>query len=157
MDRAGGNQVRLFGASSFVLFARFDVFEQLKIYFVHAADDKIKLWSLSYQDAIFHFWREAVLNIEPKFQDKETYQQDIVTFYWTFKYKLEEILDAVKKIQDSHKINRKNIRYNSGENPNYFYLGANIFLRSTQKVSNPSAGENVVLDKDRCGTSLWLM
>ncbi|KAI7900744.1 uncharacterized protein BX663DRAFT_553740 [Cokeromyces recurvatus] len=83
------------------VYASVDIFEQLKIYFVHAADE------------VFHFWREGVLNIEPKFEDKETYQQDIITFYWTFKCKLEESLDAVKKIQDSHKINR----YNSGEKP----------------------------------------
>jgi len=98
-------------------YASVDVFEKLQIYFVHAADDKIKLWSLSYQDEVFHFWREGVLNLEPKFEDKETYQQDIITFYWAFKCKLEESLDAVKNIQNSHKINRKNSRYNSGENP----------------------------------------
>lgn len=48
-------------------------------------DNKIKLWSFSYQDEVFHFWREGVLNIEPKFEDKEMYQQDAINYYWTFK------------------------------------------------------------------------
>ncbi|CEG74360.1 hypothetical protein RMATCC62417_09595 [Rhizopus microsporus] len=64
-------------------YASVDVFEQLKIYFVHAADNKIKLWSLSYQDEC----------------------------------KLEETLDTIKKIQSSHKDNRKKSRYNSEETP----------------------------------------
>ncbi|KAG1183379.1 hypothetical protein G6F36_008492 [Rhizopus arrhizus] len=98
-------------------YASVDVFEQLKIYFVHAADNKIKLWSLSYQDEVFHFWREGVLNIEPKFEDKEMYQQDAINYYWTFKCKLEETLDTIKKLQISHKDNRKKSRYNSGETP----------------------------------------
>ncbi|KAG1558248.1 hypothetical protein G6F49_004678 [Rhizopus delemar] len=108
-------------------YASVDVFEQLKIYFVHAADNKIKLWSLSYQDEVFHFWREGVLNIEPKFEDKEMYQQDAINYYWTFKCKLEETLDIIKKIQVSHKSNIKKNRYNSGETP-----------KSLSEIINPS-------------------
>ncbi|KAI8384210.1 hypothetical protein BD560DRAFT_322234, partial [Blakeslea trispora] len=67
------------------IYASVDVFEQLKVYFVHAAGSKVKLWYLRYQDKVFHFWRERVLNIEPHFEDKEMYQQDAITFYRTFK------------------------------------------------------------------------
>ncbi|KAI9487871.1 MAG: hypothetical protein EXX96DRAFT_599451 [Benjaminiella poitrasii] len=78
-------------------YASVDVFEQLKVYFVHTA---------------------GVLNIEPKFDDKEMYLQDAINFYWTLECKLEETLDTIKKIQSSHKDNRKKSRYNSEEKYN---------------------------------------
>ncbi|CEP13207.1 hypothetical protein [Parasitella parasitica] len=87
------------------LYASVDVFEQLQVYFVHAV---VK---------IFNFWREGVLNIELKLEDKEMYQRDTTNFYWIFKCKLEETLDTIKKIQSSHKNNIKKSRYNSGKTP----------------------------------------
>ncbi|KAI7902940.1 uncharacterized protein BX663DRAFT_531072 [Cokeromyces recurvatus] len=86
-------------------YASVDIFEQLKIYFVHAAEE------------VFHFWRKGVLKIKLKLEDKEMYQQEAINYYWTFKCKLEETLDTIKKIQNSHKNNRKKSRYNSGETP----------------------------------------
>lgn len=49
------------------------------------AEDKVKLWSLSFNESIFHLWREDVLEIKPDFKDKEEFLQQTIRFYWSFK------------------------------------------------------------------------
>lgn len=74
-------------------YASLDVFQTVKIFFVHAAEDKVKLWSLSFNENIFHLWREDVLEIKPDFKDKEEFPQQTIRFYWSFKCQLCGIIE----------------------------------------------------------------
>ncbi|KAI9259341.1 hypothetical protein BY458DRAFT_534925 [Sporodiniella umbellata] len=87
-----------------------DVFEKLNVWFVNAAVFLLP-------GEIFHCWREGVFNFESNLEDKKMYQQNAINFYWAFKCKLEEVLDAIENINNFHK--KKNIKsgYVSGETP----------------------------------------
>ncbi|KAI8363934.1 hypothetical protein BD560DRAFT_473605 [Blakeslea trispora] len=139
-------------------YASLDVFQTVKIFFVHAvgklivlygarktsysfnsspfflfAEDKIKLWSLSFNENIFHLWREDILEIKPDFKDKEEFLQQTIRFYWSFKCQLENTLKAIQNLHTSHKENLKQARYSVSPPPLLSQLVNPSIVRLTEK------------------------
>ncbi|KAI9480490.1 MAG: P-loop containing nucleoside triphosphate hydrolase protein [Benjaminiella poitrasii] len=49
------------------------VFEKVKIYFIHAAKDEIKLWSISFGENTRHLWKEYEPKIRHEFDNNEEF------------------------------------------------------------------------------------
>ncbi|CEP16965.1 hypothetical protein [Parasitella parasitica] len=88
-------------------YASLDSFMRIKVYFLHAADEHLHLWSVSYQEeGIFDLWREAAVRILPSDADKLTHVPSFMQFMWTTKSLLEKsISDIISLKQEHEKVN----------------------------------------------------
>lgn len=87
-------------------FASVAKFSQVKVFFLHAAETKLHLWSMRYQpDGFFDLWRELCLEIKLLFEDRIIFLPQLIRFCWNTKCLLEQ---AVKNIIMS-KMNIKQI------------------------------------------------
>ncbi|KAG0754969.1 hypothetical protein G6F57_012931 [Rhizopus arrhizus] len=87
-------------------FASVAKFSQVKVFFLHAAETKLHMWSMRYQpDGFFDLWRELCLEIKPLFEDRIIFLPQLIKFCWNTKCLLEQ---AVKNIIMS-KMNIKQI------------------------------------------------
>ncbi|KAI7892165.1 uncharacterized protein EV154DRAFT_543377 [Mucor mucedo] len=95
-------------------YASLDIFQTVKIFFVHAAEDKVKLWSL-----------EDVLEIKPDFKDKEEFLKQTIRFYWNFKNS--------DSSRENIKQNLKQARYSFSPPPLLSQLVNPSIVRLTEK------------------------
>ncbi|CAO3651579.1 unnamed protein product [Mucor hiemalis] len=86
-------------------FASIEQFGQMKVFFTHAAEKTIYLWSLSYEHEgrVYELWLERKLHLQPEFKKRDEELLNIITFYWSMKNLLEEATDTMLKLQEEHK------------------------------------------------------
>ncbi|KAG1071755.1 hypothetical protein G6F42_025988 [Rhizopus arrhizus] len=56
-------------------FASVDNFSPVKVFFIHAPETRLHLWSVRYQDGLYDFWREHCLEIRPNFENRAVVEQ----------------------------------------------------------------------------------
>ncbi|KAL9553165.1 hypothetical protein MBANPS3_003415 [Mucor bainieri] len=82
--------------------ASLNTFEKIKVYFLHAADENLHLWSVSYKEGIFALWRELNVHIKPDKTDKAAHVPDFVKFFWSVKCLLEQTIDDIGTLKREH-------------------------------------------------------
>ncbi|KAG0822793.1 hypothetical protein G6F16_011166 [Rhizopus arrhizus] len=114
----------LFGALSMLktiadtfYFASIKQFGQMKVFFVHAAEKNIYLWSLRYEHEgrAYELWLEKTLHLQPEFEKQNEELPNVINFYWSMKCLLEETTDTMLKLQEEH--NKKLEEYNCSISP----------------------------------------
>ncbi|KAG1054981.1 hypothetical protein G6F43_003029 [Rhizopus delemar] len=94
-------------------FASVDKFCQVKTFFLHAADNKLHLWSVRYQaDGLFDLWRESCLKIRPNFEDRVEFLPQMIKFCWNTKRLLEQAVNHLIEVKNEHQGNISKYRYN---------------------------------------------
>lgn len=63
------------------------VFKKMKKFFIHAAGEEIKLWSLWFSSNIYHLYKEDRFDIKPEFSRKADYLQHAVSFFLEYEGK----------------------------------------------------------------------
>ncbi|GAA5802099.1 hypothetical protein HPULCUR_007559 [Helicostylum pulchrum] len=67
-------------------FASIEKFSHAKVFFLHAADTRLNLWSVRFQsEGVFDLWRESCLEILPLFKDRVSYLPLLIEFCWNTK------------------------------------------------------------------------
>ncbi|KAI7906786.1 uncharacterized protein BX663DRAFT_466981 [Cokeromyces recurvatus] len=102
----------LFGALSMLktiadtfYFASIEQFGQMKVFFTHAAEKTVYLWSLRYEHEgrVYELWLEKILHLQPEFEKRDEELLNIINFYWSMKSLLEEATDNMIRLQEEHK------------------------------------------------------
>ncbi|KAG1146144.1 hypothetical protein G6F37_000905 [Rhizopus arrhizus] len=85
-------------------FATAETFSRLKVIFIHAADDKIFLWSIRFiqECSIFEMWEEKALQINTSPSAKSTFIPECITFYLYMKEVLSNTASCVLQLKAEH-------------------------------------------------------
>ncbi|KAG1449113.1 hypothetical protein G6F46_001409 [Rhizopus delemar] len=95
-------------------FASVEKFKKVKVFFVHAAESQIQLWSIRFEpEGIFDFWRETFFDIKPDFEDKLDALPRLISFCWTMKSLVQEAVDNIVALREEHNIKMAKYRYSS--------------------------------------------
>ncbi|KAG1136731.1 hypothetical protein G6F37_011747 [Rhizopus arrhizus] len=64
-----------------------ETFRCIKVFFVHAAEETLYLWSLRFEPEgpVYKLWLEDMLLIKPDIEDKLEAMPAIINFFWNFK------------------------------------------------------------------------
>ncbi|KAL9537076.1 hypothetical protein MBANPS3_012106 [Mucor bainieri] len=91
-----------------------DLFQQLKVYFVHAAGNEIHLWSVRFRKGdCYELWREDHLEIKTCFEDKVGFLPALIQFYWNMKGLLENSVDSLVALREDHLRHQVESRYSA--------------------------------------------
>ncbi|OBZ82243.1 hypothetical protein A0J61_09710 [Choanephora cucurbitarum] len=84
--------------------ASVDTFSKLKILFVHAADDKVFLWSIRFVNAfsLFEMWQEKSLQVNPSPEAKAAFVPECIAFYLHLKTELEKTVTCISTLKLEH-------------------------------------------------------
>ncbi|KAG0938477.1 hypothetical protein G6F57_006685 [Rhizopus arrhizus] len=94
-------------------FASVEKFSRVKVFFLHAAETKLHLWSLHYQpDGFFDLWRESCLQIQPHFEDRMVFLPQLIKFCWNTKCLLEQAVNNIAECKNEHQEISSKYRYN---------------------------------------------
>ncbi|KAI9476597.1 MAG: hypothetical protein EXX96DRAFT_652202 [Benjaminiella poitrasii] len=63
------------------------------------------------KEGIYELWREDTAVIKPLFTEHQDMLQDTIRFYWTMKSLIEEAVDNIVLLRDSHDMKKKEFRY----------------------------------------------
>lgn len=85
-------------------YGSFARFEKIKVYFVHATDRTVYLWSMSLalEGSIYDLWLEDSLEIKPGISDKLEAIPNFHQFYWKIKELLKETSRMVMELKKEH-------------------------------------------------------
>ncbi|CAO3640887.1 unnamed protein product [Mucor hiemalis] len=94
-------------------FASAEKFSLVKVFFLHAAENEIHLWSIRFQtDGVFDLWRELCLEIKPEFEDRTLFLQKLLKFCWSAKCLLNQAVQNIVAVQNEHKDNSSKYHHN---------------------------------------------
>ncbi|KAL4206116.1 hypothetical protein AB4K20DRAFT_2000069 [Rhizopus microsporus] len=79
-------------------------FGQVKVFFAHATDKVIYLWSVRYEDKgrLYELWLERRPNLQTQFEKRRVDFLNVISFYWAMKGLLEEATDKIIGLQQEH-------------------------------------------------------
>ncbi|CAJ0768895.1 20046_t:CDS:2, partial [Entrophospora sp. SA101] len=84
------------------------LFCSIKVFFLHTLEDRMELWSMMMVSAeVFLFERIKKVTVPVLFDDRDKLC-DYLDLLWTFKIKLEETTEIIKKLRSDHISNRFN-------------------------------------------------
>ncbi|KAI8144736.1 hypothetical protein BJV82DRAFT_57723 [Fennellomyces sp. T-0311] len=84
-------------------YASFKVFSRLKLYFLHAHTEHIRLWSISCPEPrVFLMMREDKCTVPVDSNDDPKVLLDYIGFSWTFKERLENTLKVLSDLEKSN-------------------------------------------------------
>ncbi|KAL7325886.1 hypothetical protein PS15p_208310 [Mucor circinelloides] len=87
-------------------FGSVDTFMKIKAYFIHAADERLHLWSVGYRnEGAFDLWREASVHILPDESDKAVHIPRFVQFFWNTKCLVEDSISNIMALKQQHDAN----------------------------------------------------
>ncbi|KAG1445994.1 hypothetical protein G6F46_010677 [Rhizopus delemar] len=123
-------------------FASVEKFKKVKVFFVHAAESQIQLWSIRFEpEGVFDFWRETFFDIKPDFEDKLAALPMLISFCWTMKSLVEEAVDNIVALREEHNIKKTKYRYSS-DTPVLLYDIVNpIILKPTKETDSTGMAE----------------
>ncbi|RCH82648.1 hypothetical protein CU097_005701 [Rhizopus azygosporus] len=124
------------GISWRIFYASREAFKKLKIFFLHASDTQLHLWSLIYcGQGFFEIWRESFIDIKPKFKDHLEFLPAGIQFYWDMK--MSELLcltdKVIEDLKEEHVKALQKYRYSSCPVPTLKELINPIILKLTQE------------------------
>ncbi|KAI8387521.1 hypothetical protein BD560DRAFT_320769, partial [Blakeslea trispora] len=84
--------------------ARIETFENVKVFFLHAAGESLYLWSLRFEQKaqIYELWLEDMLLIKPNFEDKLEALSGFLRFFWAMKCLLRESIQNISQLKKEH-------------------------------------------------------
>ncbi|KAG1453461.1 hypothetical protein G6F46_006860 [Rhizopus delemar] len=93
-------------------FANAETFSKLKVLFVHAADDKVFLWSINFikECSMFEMWEEKALEINPSPSAKSVFIPECISFYLYMKEELSKTARCVLQLKKEHEEALKEFR-----------------------------------------------
>ncbi|KAG1139547.1 hypothetical protein G6F37_005795 [Rhizopus arrhizus] len=122
-------------------FASVAKFSQVKVFFLHAAETKLHLWSMRYRpDGFFDLWRELCLEIKPLFEDRIIFLPQLIKFCWNTKCLLEQAVKNIIDVKNEHQANCSKFRYNT---ENYTQLSSiinPIIIKLTKEEDSAGMG-----------------
>lgn len=82
-------------------------FSKIKVFFIHAANRTVYLWSMSLADeeSIYDLWLEDFLDIKGTIDDKLQDIPNFLQFYWKLKELLKETSQAILELKKEHEAN----------------------------------------------------
>ncbi|KAL9537500.1 hypothetical protein MBANPS3_011728 [Mucor bainieri] len=87
-------------------FGSLHLFMKVKVFFIHAADEHLHLWSICYQkEDVFDLWREASVHILPDEGDKKLHVPRFMQFLWNTKCLIEESINNIIELKQQHGTN----------------------------------------------------
>ncbi|KAI9258720.1 hypothetical protein EDC94DRAFT_521452, partial [Helicostylum pulchrum] len=80
-----------------------ETFQKIKLYFLQASNDNIRLWSMEYfQNGMYYFVREAKIKISQGFSQKDKVLADMCKFFYMLKIYLEETIELLRLLKEEH-------------------------------------------------------
>ncbi|KAI8092363.1 uncharacterized protein B0P05DRAFT_583618 [Gilbertella persicaria] len=89
------------------VYADIDIFKQLKVCFVHAANNKIRLWAFCLVSKQLYILNRIDSSVLPT--DSSNAENDLkgmTNLFWKLKQTIEEATETLKKIKESHEKNK---------------------------------------------------
>ncbi|GAA5802685.1 hypothetical protein HPULCUR_008159 [Helicostylum pulchrum] len=85
-------------------FASLATFRQCKVFFLHAAGERLYLWSLSFEPEgpIYELWLERMMLIKPDVDDKPESLPSFLKFFWGMKCNLITTTSTIAQLKKEH-------------------------------------------------------
>ncbi|KAL9542953.1 hypothetical protein MBANPS3_008347 [Mucor bainieri] len=111
-----------------------DTFTKVKVFFIHAADERLHLWSISYNnEGAFDLWRETSIHILPDETDKILYVPKLVQFLWITKSLVEESVGNIMELKQQHDANSIEHQFSVDEQQSLSDIVNPIILKLTKE------------------------
>ncbi|KAI7905809.1 uncharacterized protein BX663DRAFT_500982 [Cokeromyces recurvatus] len=123
-------------------FASVAKFSQVKVFFLHAAETKLHLWSMRYQpDGLFDLWRELCLEVKPHFEDRAIFLPQLIKFCWNTKCLLEQAVKNIIDIKKEHQENSSKFRYNPESYTQLSSIVNPVIVKLTKEEDSTGMGD----------------
>ncbi|CAO3617236.1 unnamed protein product, partial [Mucor hiemalis] len=85
-------------------FGSMETFKKLKVFFVHAAEKTVRLWSLRHipEGPVYELWLEQKYEIDPSFDERAEQVPLSVKFYWALKCLIDETATNIATLKQEH-------------------------------------------------------
>ncbi|CAO3679486.1 unnamed protein product [Rhizopus stolonifer] len=122
-------------------FASVEKFSRVKVFFLHAAETKLHLWSVRYHpDGLFDLWRESCLQIQPHFEDRVVFLPQLIKFCWNAKCLLVQAVNNIAEIKNEHQEFSSKYRYNPETNTHLTSIINHVILKLTKEEDATGMG-----------------
>ncbi|KAG1468126.1 hypothetical protein G6F56_004025 [Rhizopus delemar] len=85
-------------------FGSLETFKNVKVFFVHAAEKTVRLWSMRHvpEGPLYELWLEKNYTINPSFDERAEQVPYTIKFYWSLKCLIDETAKNLTKLKQEH-------------------------------------------------------